>query len=295
METFRFPKPYKWLHLGSLFLFVSCLGLALVVAYLDDSGKSRPYLLAVLAIVVFGPLIWYGLHILRILEDYVQVDESGIWYVSPHQRRRFVQWRDIVVVRARDVLQRLDLCDATGRVTLRLEYQLENFERLRTIIHERTKPHLRDDIEPHKFHRGRSLRVWYVVAIVMFGAAALWARADSEPWAALILLGVALFAAATFLFETQRLEVAPNGLVFVSILRKRLLPFASILGISFKNVSAQYGHEIAVVNLDLVNGKTRQLAGFQEGSFALYKTLESAWTTHQEKQAKTTRTETRVS
>lgn len=294
METFRFPKLYKWLHIGSLVLFVALIGGSLILASLDDSGKGRPYLLPILTMIVFGPLIWYGLRILRILDDYVQVDESGIWYVSPNQRRLFVQWRDIAAVRARDVLQRLELSDAYGRVVMKVEYQLENFERLRAVIYERTRAHLKNDSERHTFSKGRSLRVGYGVAIVMFGAAALWAWLEGEPWAAGGFLGVTVYAVATFLFETQWLEVTPEGPVIASLVRRRVLPFESIAEISLRNVSEQYGNAVATVHLHLIDGKMLQLTGFQEGSLALYKALESAWSAYREQTLKRVENKVRV-
>lgn len=287
METFRFTKLYKWLHIGSLVLFVALIGFSLVSAFADDPGEGRPFLLPGLMIIVFGPLIWYGLHVLRILDDYVQVDESGIWYVSPNQRRLFVQWRDIAAVRARDTLQRLELCDTHGRVVMKVEYQLEHFERLRAIIHERTKVHLNSEAGQRRFSKGRLLQIGYGVAIAMFGVVALWAWVEGEHWPALGLLGVACYAAATFLFETQWLEVTPNGVVLASLVRNRTIPFESMVEISLRNVSEQYGNEVATVHLHLSDGNVLQLTGFQEGSLSLYKALEAGWTSHRKKHSET--------
>jgi len=58
----------------------------------------------------------------------------------PGRPTLILSWPEITRVRARDVLQRLDLADVTGTRRIVLAYQMENFARLRQIIRERTTP-----------------------------------------------------------------------------------------------------------------------------------------------------------
>src|SRR5206468_5809825 len=86
-------------------------------------------------------------HLARLVRHHVparrrrgRAGRSSIAYRVPGRPTLILSWPEITRVRARDVLQRLDLADVTGTRRIVLAYQMENFARLRQIIRERTTP-----------------------------------------------------------------------------------------------------------------------------------------------------------
>lgn len=281
-EAFRFSKSFKWWQIFGIVFCAAAIVFFIAIPSLEDLPGLTGYALTGLGLCVFGALLWRALHWLRMADDYVQVDEQGISYVSPQRSRLYVQWRDIGYVKARDLLQRLELYDALGRVTMRLEYRLENFELLRSLIRRHAKPHPRTGIANTTF-TGGNYAIWIIVAcscgfLVMAALSAL----QGEGWIALGILGFAVVTPVLMLFLPRRLKISSQGFVIAYPIHVHSVAFDKVVNIQLKNELDQRGNIAATVHVDLVSGKCIMLFGYKEGSYALYQALKSAWTAYLE-------------
>ncbi len=110
------------------------LGVAVfvLVFWLRDEhlgSEGLGYLVVIEVFFLGGALhtFWFLSHV----DDYaVAVDASGIRFLAPQRMHLYVSWSSISGVRAHGFLQRLDLLSIGGIPPMRLEYQLEDFDRL---------------------------------------------------------------------------------------------------------------------------------------------------------------------
>jgi hypothetical protein len=86
--------------------------------------------------------------------DTIAVNADGIWYLSRSGESTYIAWSEVASIDARDTQQRLVLRDASGSRRIRLEYQLEDFAKLRDFVLSHAtslqKPH---GPSPTLFHR----------------------------------------------------------------------------------------------------------------------------------------------
>lgn len=108
------------------------------ILFLSAPPGIAEWVLAGLGVGGFGWLAKASIQTLRHLPlADVSVDEEGIWPTLHARATSRIPWSRVAHVRARQTLQRLELLDASGALLIRLEYQLNGFERLREIVMER--------------------------------------------------------------------------------------------------------------------------------------------------------------
>ncbi len=273
-EIFCFPKGYKGLVLFCILVFGACLIIGIALLYFDPSQKSL--WIALIDVAVFGFLLWYSLEVWKKSDDCITADGSGLTYASPKGTRIFVNWREITDVRARDVLQRLEIYSLSGRKMMNLEYQLENFDRLRTLILENTCLDQSRLAKQKTFTRDARLNVFLLVAFVFFLIMALWGLAQRQ----IIIISIfTVGEAATivaWLREVQKVVLYETFFEERFILWSRKTLYSDIEKIDINNAMDQYMNSVANVVVKLHTGKQIKFVGFREGSLALFNALDAA-------------------
>ncbi|HEY3097976.1 MAG TPA: hypothetical protein VGL14_03655 [Methylomirabilota bacterium] len=136
-ETFRYPRRFKTMTAVSGVVFAALAVMLLMWLEIGPVRHTEPF--AAIMLTVGTSLAWC-VTMFRRADDEVVLDESSIAYRVPGRPTLIVSWPEITRVRARDLLQRLELSDVTGTRRIVLAYQMDNFARLRQIIRERTTP-----------------------------------------------------------------------------------------------------------------------------------------------------------
>lgn len=136
-----------------------------------------------------------GYLIFRFRHYAVTVDAEGLWPACEGRDARLVRWSDVVGLRERHYLQRLELLDASGKVLHKLEYQLAGFASLRQMVLERAalavvaSGTVLDLTQPlakgAMFHAG----YWLMLVVMLVGVLAVFK--EKSFW--LLLLPLALF------------------------------------------------------------------------------------------------------
>lgn len=268
---FTFPRRLAWTMSASALLFAA----AAVVCAVAFTAKHQ-IVLGLVLLVPFGSFSVLSFRSSRRLFDHVAVNANGIWYVPRTEQPIFLAWHDIGTVVADDVQQRLLIVDAAGRTTIRLEYQLDQFPRLREFVLSHTPNRERANSHPiTTFHR-----TWINKLVFVFFSGTLfllaWAAAGQGQWGASVMFLV--FATIVLLLITQdplRVAVEPQGIAIAYPGWKREIPFSQVTDISLVNESFR-GNVFAAVVIRRSQSKPIKLYRFREGSLALYEILNAA-------------------
>ena len=269
---FGFRRTLAWAMSASALLFAS----AAVLSAAAFSAKHQ-IVSGLVLLIPFGSFSILSFRSARRLFDHVAVNANGIWYVPRMGQSTFLAWHDVGTVVADDVGQRLVIVDAAGRTTIRLEYQLQQFSRLREFVLSHSPNRERANSCPiTTFHRTWINKLVFVLfSATLFLVA--WIAGGQGQWGASAIFAV--FATTVLLLITLdpvRVMVEPQGIVIAYPGWKREIPFSQITDISLVNEKYR-GNVFAAVVIRRSQGKPIKLYRFQEGSLALHQTLKAAW------------------
>lgn len=68
----------------------------------------------------------------------IAIDDDGIWFSHLSKEKDLIPWREISAIKEHSFLQCLELLSSDKRRLIRIEYQVQDFEELRTIIVNKT-------------------------------------------------------------------------------------------------------------------------------------------------------------
>lgn len=258
--------------LGSSLLLAS----ATVFCAVSFTGKHEA-VLGIVSVVLLSSVSVLSFRSSLRLFDHVAVNSDGIWYVPRNRQFIFLAWHDVGTVVAQDVQQRLLIVDAARRTTIRLEYQLAHFPRLREFVLSHAPARPSGDTRPiPTFHR-----TWINKLVFLFFSVppllVAWTAAGQRQWGASVMFVV--FATAllfSITLDPLRVLVEPQAIVIAYPGWKRKIPFSQVTDISLADESFR-GNLFAVVIIRKSQGKPIKLYRFREGSLALYETLNAAW------------------
>lgn len=269
---FRFPRGLAWIMLGSSVLFASAATFC-AVAF----NAKHQFVLGIVLLIPLGSISILSFRSSHRLFDHVAVNASGIWYVPRNGQFNFLAWNEVGTVVADDIQQRLLVVDAAGRTTIRLEYQLEHFPRLREFVLSHTPNRERADAHPiTTFHRTRINKLvfaFFSVALLLIA----WTAADRGQWGGSVMLVV--FATLQLLLialDPSRVMVGAQAIVIAYPGWKRQILFSRVTDISLTDESYR-GNVFAAVVIRKSQGRPIKLYRFSEGSLALFETLNAAW------------------
>jgi len=141
----------------------------------------------------------------------VYLNDEGLWLSGSPEEHAFVRWDDVRRIRERPILQRLELLDERGESRLRVEYQIEEFEKFAPELMARTRPY-RDLIPLHTTHRMRKVvHGFWAIALCLSITAWIWFGEGTlrSDWFFCLLAAGALY----YLLRTPiRLRITPDAL-----------------------------------------------------------------------------------
>jgi hypothetical protein len=274
-ETFRYPRRFKAMTAFSAVVFAALA--AMLLKWLAIMPLRQPEIFIAIMLTLGASLAWCVAMYKR-AGDEVLVDESSIVYRVPGRTPVILSWPEVTRVRARDVLQRLDVSDVTGTRRIVLAYQMENFARLSQIIRERTAPPPTAGPAQRVFARSAGSMLlslhWPIVAVLI--AAWFW-RLGASPLAMLWGIGWGLWV---LLSAPWRVRLLDDAVAVDWPGWSRRIPYADIAAVSVKELKNVPDKETtggeATVTIETTGGRVIKLAGFKDGSFALYRALDEA-------------------
>ncbi len=269
---FTFPRGLPWFMLGTSLLLASAAVFCAI-----GFAERHEAALGILSFALLGSISTLLFRSSLRLFDHVAVNSDGIWYVPRNGQPIFLAWRDIGTVVAQDVQQRLLIVDAAGRATIRLEYQLANFQRLREFVLMHTSGQTRAGAAPlTTFHRTWINKILFLFFSVPLLFIVRIAGGQGHWGASVIFVVFATVLLGSIALDPLRVSVEPQAVVITYPGWKRKILFSQIADISLTDESFR-GNVFAVVVIRVSQGKPIKLFRFREGSLALYETLKAAW------------------
>ncbi len=271
---FNFQPGFRWLMLGGAILFFGFMAFGLALPITDPAHTSPAIM--ILCVAFFGLFGALALQAFTIALDTVAVNSDGLWYLHRKGGRTFIAWSDVGSVSARDVGQRLVVTDLSGNKKIKLEYQLENFEKLRAFVLEHSAAARLRTPAVTIFHRNWVNRGLLLVGFVTTLFFTCLCIRQGQPKPAPIFLGFAVLALVGLMREPARVEITNEAIVVIYLGWNRTLPFDSITNIEFVDLHDR-GNVRPTVIIERLSGKPLKLGGYREGSIALNDAISSAW------------------
>lgn len=272
--NFAFPKGATWIMLVSLLVAFTESAVLLVGAWFTADPTTRiTQIPEGIFLALVAELNWRFFLSSR---HRVAVNAEGIWSIR-RKHIRYLNWRDVAHAWADDRMQRLELANASGLTTIRIEYQLKNFERLRDFVLSHTSQSAQVQTrDAGVFRRSWEFKIVVAAAgsIFLFVAWFVYRHFTGH----VFVLPILLAAAALILFFLDPISVliGHDGILIGYPGYQRTIPFNSVTGISLSDVRYR-GNVWAGVRIDRRAGGAIRLTRFRGGSVALYEALRSAW------------------
>jgi hypothetical protein len=273
--VFKFPSGLAAMMLGCSLL---CFGLVVIalVAFHPGHDSRAIELPLVVGLGLFSALT---LRSFRRLRDRVAANSEGIWYLPRKGEPTFIAWCNVASVKADDIQQRLVLCDATSGRSIRLEYQLANFGRLREFVLGHTAPAMRlHASDANIFHR-----TWINKGILLSATAFFlllaWLSHQSQLVPSVVFTAFAALSLWVVARDPVRVKIMREAVVIEYLGWKQTILFDAISRVSLTDVPMRGNVWVAVL-IERRQGKPIRLFRFREGSVALHDALQSAYQSH---------------
>jgi len=278
-QTFVLSKGYKWLYLIGILLFGGGLVLSILLPY------CRNNLGAIIASLFltsgYGFFVWNAFQGWLRSYLFVQTDNSGITCHSKTAPSIFIAWDNIARLRGNYLRQCLEVRDGFGQNTIYLDYHLNHFEDLRTIIHENAKLLRVNNSTRKQFFISRMLLYSFSVVIPgVFLVFALIIKNRQGVGNKIFLVTFVLSAIFFFLISLiipRKIVIASNSILIDCPIIKRNIPYSEVTNIILKNETAGRGQRVNKVIVEQTDGKTIRLSGFRNEEDAIYDSIRSAW------------------
>ena len=279
METFRYPRRFKLMTLVSAVVF--SVMTVVLIGWAEYHGVRHLEIFA-LILLMLGMYIWWCVVMYRRADDVVTVDAGGLVYRAPGRPPVSLPWAS-VHARSRDRRLHVEISDRSGvrPVRIRLGYQLENFGRLIHIIRERTTPELRTGPPQRAFVRSLSEITGPLHWPLAFIGVAAWLWTHERPQAALLVASGILWSIVGAARQPWRVRILDDALAIDYVGRSQRIALADVSAVRLHEYK-EYGKgrprldDIQAVDVETARGIVR-LAGFRDGSLALYRALEDVW------------------
>lgn len=273
-SVFKFPR-----RSGLMVMLYGILGLVLVVPpfYALATGPiHRPIVLFLPVILGVGLLIALSIIGFTRSRVSVAVTSDGLWYLPGKTQSAFIPWSDVSRVEAQDRAQRLVLVDARDNSKIRLQYQMENFSKLREFILSHTSQAATLPAAVTKvFHRTWTNKFGFpVIAALLFFM--VYVDKGQSPILWLACVGFVVIGSIAIALDPVLVTITESGVEIKYPGWKRLVPFDAIKGIMEMDMPNR-GTVWPVVMILRKAGKPIKLSSFREGSVALQEALHSAW------------------
>lgn len=279
-EHFQVEGFMRWVILASPWIFAALVVLGLSLPLLPDEGRPRnedfQLGFSIFMATFFGVLAVLSWRMVRELPyAAVSVDSHGIWRSVEDPSTSLVRWIDISRIRERPYLQRIELLDRSGRRLLKLEYQLQGFERLRNIVLERSSlAPIRAELG-HTFAKGFSYHAFNVAALVGFVALGLYVWRTNALLATAVLLVVVGLGAREYLTTAHKVQLLPNEVLITWPLKKLALSRMDVVALDVSDVIVNHARHPQVLLVHKRSEKPVALQGLGASAVELKLALES--------------------
>jgi hypothetical protein len=281
IERFDLDRGVRLMIHFSFWVLIFFVLLSLSLPFTARDGKPHnPVFIAWLSFfgtAFFGMLALCSWRYIRELPyTSVSLDEYGIWKTANKRATTLVPWTAIANLRERPYLQRLDLLDKSGQLLLKVEYQLRNFERLRTLLIERSALASVRTSAGQIFSKTIFHHVFTLVITVCFTALCIYLWPIKPVLSGITFLVVISAISWEYLTTVFKIELLTDELKIYTPLQKLVLNRSDIVSLDFSDLLQSQTRYPQVLVTHKKSKKSIVLRGLSTSTFELKRTLE-AW------------------
>ncbi len=281
IERFDLGRSIRFMIYFSFWACIFFVVLSLSLPFTAQDGRPHnPVFIAGLSLfgtVFFGIWALYAWKYIRELPyTSVSLDEHGIWKTTNERSASIVPWSKIASLRERPYLQRLDLMDKSGHLLLKVEYQLHNFERLRTLVIERSALASVRTSSGQIFSKTIFHHAFTLVVAGCFTALCIYLWPIKPLLSGFTFLIVISAISWEYLKTVFKIELLTDELKIYTPLQKLVLNRSDIVSLDFSDLLKNQTRYPQVLVTHKKSKKPIVLRGLSASTFELKRTLE-AW------------------
>jgi hypothetical protein len=223
------------------FSVFALFGLVVIAMGFSESTRDDATIISgVVCFLVFVGFAYASLRMNRVIDkSSITIDDDGLWPTHLNKDEALVRWSDVRAVRERQIWQRLELKSDTDQVLLKLEYQLDNFQRLRQILMRKMSVQHDDLVWPVTFSKALTFHVLNIVMLPVCAGAWLLMEGGQRVLF-LFLCAFSTFALAKDYFGTvYRLRITHSEIEVRYPLRQLQLGRCQVTDVSMADESVQ--------------------------------------------------------
>lgn len=276
-SAFSVPPGTVWLVFGGACVFTAFSVLGAALAFFRSSDRLS-LCIGLAAAVGFGAGAILALRCFNLLRARIALNETGIWYLPYRGQNTFISWKDVSSLKADDTGQRLILTDASQNRAIKVEYQLENFKRLReAVLAHTTMQRCMHAENLTTFHRTWINKIVLAVLGFPFLVVSFLSYREGLAGAPLLIpFCIGILAVISIVMDPLAVSIVSEAVVIKYPGWKRSISFDSIRKIAIQDVYSRGNTWLAVV-IERTKHRPIRLFRFNEGSIALHEALEKAW------------------
>ncbi len=264
VQVFKLDKSFLRLWKVS-FYFTLFLILAVVVGvfFYGINRFSPPDLMAlvtfIIILIIFA--VQAGSALGRVDSSDIALDDEGIWYRHLTKDAGLIMWARIARIDEQVALQCLNLLDNNGKILLRAEYQLKNFENFRKILLENVSSY-EDKTLPNIFAKSFSHHLQYILfAIGIFTSVAFSVQSKSPTFLNICILFIMAAILYEYLTTVYKIEIEERGLNIYFPGEKKFIDFTEI---SDLKLSDRFFRGTRLPEIQLTISKNKELIKFKD-------------------------------
>ncbi len=282
VERFAIPSSMRGVPIFGLLFFSVMAVASATLPFMPEEEKTHgaavTYAVSIAGIVVFGGFAGFAVWMLgQFREASISVDGEGIWKTNSPREAGLTRWTEIVQLRERNMLQRLELLDRIGSTRARLEHQLDGFTRLVEIVRERASLDPVGAAGASAFTKPLSHHLFFILTMIgLLIASAFIGIIIGQNIACALFLPIALLL-WFYLSIPCGLELTETNLIVSWPLRRLPLSRKDVISVKFEELIVQHGQKIPRVLIRYTRGR-RAIAAHNFGipAFQLKEKLD-AW------------------
>ena len=270
-RVFEFPSSVR------LYLLPAAVVCCVIILFEIHAPSLNNLVFAILVILVGTVQLIYFSR----LRYRVAVSNDGIRYMPYGAAPIYLRWDEVASLELQEAGLRgqLLVSDATRLRKMILDYRLDKFQDLLSIVVDRATKCDPHPSYPSTFHTGYLEQPAVVfVFFISIGSSIYFARTGHSINAAAFGL-FALLPVGILAGLPHSMTVSTDSIVLNYLGWQREIAVASVTGVRFGLERGGRGSVWTVVWLDRIEGRPVKLPGFSEGSLALYYCVRDAWQT----------------
>lgn len=269
--VFTWPRKVTWRIFGLIF---GCGGLLAAFGIFGVARHHEVLRLWVGESAGFAALAAYLLWFLKSVHFEVRAAPEGIWQQTKTGGWLFLRWSDVARARANDFQGRLELADASGERTIKVDYAFSNSGRLLNMALAHVRVSALAETRDGVFRRGRAEKVYRAIVASFLFWASWGAYVDAAgTWGYIFAAGLAF--ALSILADPAAVLIEPEGIVVSYPGWRRHVRFSEIDAIEledFKNL-----HRWLALVIRRRARRPIKIFRFKGGSLPVYSAAEAAW------------------